>query len=501
MEIQPIFEKINYNVESATHVCQIKTESKTEILCEDLLEVLSVNGWAVINDYSAQNGKIDYSGKINYYISYVDKNGDVKKAECGNEFSGEMKIPQTDCEIYAHLTAVPEKVFFDAGGAFLTVGAFLSVKALLTCKKVFPALSGGENLIVNKKEIPFYKSLGVKTGVYPIDEEFELDYSVEEVLSHRADAIVTAVGCGVGTIIVDGEVSLSLIMLQKNQKRDIIKETKTLPYKMEIECDDAMPNLQAVARVVERSLKTDVFVDQEKDKSIISVSISLKFFGEAFLPTELTVATDAFSTEREILIEREEVPYLKTCELKLASATVTGKSQVSELPIGCALYAVGNERVEIVGKECVDGQLKLTGVLTATAYFKADEQFFTRKVETSFERLIDLNFACDTSLDVVVKPQKTRGRILTLEEIEVESSLAFNVYPTECQKMQLVKGVKELGERKKKNCALSVYIATEGEELWSLAKRLGVCPETLVETNKDLCFPLSGEERIVVFNR
>ena len=41
----------------------------------------------------------------------------------------------------------------------------------------------------------------------------------------------------------------------------------------------------------------------------------------------------------------------------------------------------------------------------------------------------------------------------------------------------------------------------ENEDLWSLAKRLSVCPEQLVSTNPELQFPLTGEERIVIYRQ
>jgi hypothetical protein len=45
------------------------------------------------------------------------------------------------------------------------------------------------------------------------------------------------------------------------------------------------------------------------------------------------------------------------------------------------------------------------------------------------------------------------------------------------------------------------FMPEEGEELWSLSKRLNVCPDQLVATNKELQFPLTGKERIVVYRR
>ncbi len=499
MAIEPIFEKLNYSVKNQSLNAQTKSECRTEVVCEEVEEVLSVQAHSVIKSVNALDGRVEYSGKVTYYICYVDKEGNLKKAECGNEFSDVIKNSEIHGEVYAEAFVKTEKVFFDASGVKLTVGAYLGVRIEITRQMDFSALSGGENLIVNNETLPFFKSLGIKQAGYPIDEEFELDYPVEEVLSHRADAVITAVQCGVGVIIVDGEVVISAIMLQKNQKRDIIKESKTLPFKMEIECEEAMPNMQAVARVEERAQKMDVFVDEEKNKSVMSVSLDLKFKGEAFFNEEISVATDAYSTTEEIGLERQELPYLTRSELKCAYLDVNGKAVVEELPIGASLYAVCGEKVELVDKACLENGLKITGVIYAVGYFKAEERFFTRKLELPFEKVLDLCFTCEQDLEVVIKLQKIQGRIVTLNELEMDARLVFNVYPTERQKLMLIKGVIEKGERKKSDCALRVFIPTEGEELWHLAKRLGVCPQTLLETNKELCFPLSGKERIVIY--
>jgi hypothetical protein len=305
----------------------------------------------------------------------------------------------------------------------------------------------------------------------------------------------------VGTIIVDGEVILSLILLQKNQKRDIIRENKSFPFRAEIECEESLPTMQAVATVKEKSLRTDVSVDEDREISAFTLSVNLSLEGEAFNELSLTLAKDAFSTEKEIEIEREETSYAKALDLRCADAVVEGRAVIQELPIGATLFAVGGESVEIVDKTCTDDGLKITGVLTAVGYFRNENEYFTRKLETPFEKTLNCLFPCVADIEITAKAQGAKGKILTLKEVQLESRLCFNVYPTETTSLTFIKGIKEVGEKKKKDCALPVYIPTEGEELWSLAKRLGVSPDTLMETNKELCFPLSGKERIVVYRQ
>ena len=90
---------------------------------------------------------------------------------------------------------------------------------------------------------------------------------------------------------------------------------------------------------------------------------------------------------------------------------------------------------------------------------------------------------------------------LPLFTAESISDVSFTVQQTENCSIKYIKEVKCIGEKPACECAISVYIPTPGEDLWGLAKRLNVAPETLVETNKELRFPLTGDERIVIYRK
>ena len=282
MAFEPVFEKIKYTCKKQNLFEQIKAECKTDVIVEDISSVLNVTAWAVITENDVDAGQVGYGGKVIFYISYVDTDGTLKKCECASEFKGAIKNQDISSEYNAFVTARVDKANYDLTGARLTVDAYITISAAVTACESAQAFTGGEGVIVKTDEIPLIKSCGVKKGVFPVEEEFELNYTVQEVLSHRAQAIVTAVQCGVGAIIVDGEVLLSAIMLQKNEKGDIIKENKNLPFRIEIECEDAMPNMQATAKAKERSHKIDVSVDEDGGKSVLFASVNLFLEGEAF---------------------------------------------------------------------------------------------------------------------------------------------------------------------------------------------------------------------------
>ena len=288
--------------------------------------------------------------------------------------------------------------------------------------------------------------------------------------------------------------------MQKNDKNDIIRENKVFPFRMEIESEDAMPNMCATAMVKEKAFKVDVAVDDDGKRSVVTVSASLLFEGEVFGETELKVACDAFSTENEVEILKDDYPFFSPLATRSHVAVVSGRAQTGELPVGATVLATCGERAVIVGESCDDSGVNITGVLFATAYLRdGDGKVFTRKLEIPFEKSFDGSYPCGTIAKKVIKAENAKSRIISLTEIDLEAEIYLNVYPEEKKDRRLISEIKELGKKKVSDSAISVYIAREGEDEWSLAKRLNVCPDALRTTNKDLQFPLSGTERIVVY--
>ncbi len=502
MPIEPVFEKINITRLSAAVKGQIKIDCKTDVSTDTVERILSVNAFATIVQSQAVSGQIRYGGKATFYLSYLDVDGELKKCECGNEFAGALEKVGVVSDSRIKVSVNVDKAEANVDGIRLSISAFLTIVAEVYERKEINALSGGDNLIVDAREVPIVRGFGVKQGVFPVEEEFELGYPVQEVLSHRADAVVTAVQCGVGSIIVDGQVFLSLIALQKNEKRDIIRENKVLPFRYELECEDAMPTMQATAHAIEKSFKTDISVDPEKGTSTLLSSVTLQFEGEAFASASATLASDAFSTSDQVELVYDQFPYYKACEQYGVNHVGLGRSAVDELPVGATILAVGGERAEIISVTRKENLVEVIGTVTAIGYFKdGDGKAFTRKLETSFEKSIEVPVSDSDAVDITCLAVKASAKIVSLTETDLDYELLFTVYPCERSDIKYVKEVKCCGEKKECSSAISVFIPMEGEDLWLLSKRLNVCPETLIATNRELQFPLTGKERIVIYRQ
>ena len=57
------------------------------------------------------------------------------------------------------------------------------------------------------------------------------------------------------------------------------------------------------------------------------------------------------------------------------------------------------------------------------------------------------------------------------------------------------------GEIAPNDNAFTVYSAICGEDLWGLSKRIHVSPDEILSYNNELDFPLSGNERILIYRQ
>jgi len=151
----------------------------------------------------------------------------------------------------------------------------------------------------------------------------------------------------------------------------------------------------------------------------------------------------------------------------------------------------------------VEQGLLVTGVVSAVGYFADGEsKAFTRKIETPFESTLDMGDAIDgKEYEIIVKAEFGTARLINATEVELDVELNATVYSVEKATITCISETASLGEKQENPHAISVYIPMENEELWSLSKRLNVCPETLVATNPELTFPLTGNERIVIYRQ
>ena len=163
----------------------------------------------------------------------------------------------------------------------------------------------------------------------------------------------------------------------------------------------------------------------------------------------------------------------------------------AKLDYTCAFLAASLPRAEHA--RCDDG---IEGSVCATLLYEQNGELKTTEVNLPFSvRLAGLGAGAEISVAVcgVNLRQRAEG------ECEAEAVLKISAADCEDSIVRYVTQMEE-GEPVQANpSALSVYIPSAGDDLWTTAKKLCQSPEEISATNPELSFPLSGKERILVY--
>jgi hypothetical protein len=105
-------------------------------------------------------------------------------------------------------------------------------------------------------------------------------------------------------------------------------------------------------------------------------------------------------------------------------------------------------------------------------------------------------FSCTPESLLLNKPENFE---VENNQIFIEFDILATLSQREVKSLPIIKSLQEGEDKKVNTSAISVYACNKGDTLWDISKRLGVSEDDVLKTNKDLEFPLSGEERIVIY--
>ena len=208
MAISPEFNKMK-----STKIISLEKSSKVE--CKLALDsneasnVLLVQAVSCLDSIEKENGCVKYSGKVLFNVVYLSENK-IKKSETGVEFSFKLENDKIDENSKILPTAHCENTTINFLNGIATAFTTLNFKCFLFAPTTFDYLKDEGQCVLKKTPV---KCQILKDCIYKdfkIEDEFNLSYAVENVLSHDEKVVVTSCQSGIGAIIIDGEIQLKV---------------------------------------------------------------------------------------------------------------------------------------------------------------------------------------------------------------------------------------------------------------------------------------------------
>lgn len=364
-------------------------------------------------------------------------------------------------------------------------------------KEPVQCVTGGEGVFVKETTETTETGTGITTGGFLLEDEFELAYPVENVLSHREEIVVTKVQSGISSVIAEGEVSVWLAVLPLTENGEIVREKRIVPFRYEIENGGALPTMKALCSAEIRKVAFRVATDEARNRSVVTAEISLSFAGEAIDETAVTFAGDLYSATAKLETERREISSSVFFGQKCERYSLTEKSS-GDLPEGGRLIAPLGEKILSYSVTEREGGVTVDGIVRADLLFRNGDNGITAvPSETPFS----VEISCEGKARGVRVCLVDFAPRVRSDGIGTEFTIAVSFFDFGEKKISCIASVTETGERKRSDAAVSVFLPKAGDELWDVAKQLGEDGELIVKLNPGLSFPLTGKERILLYRR
>ena len=458
-------------------------------LAEDSLDkILSLTASCHGGECEISGGEIIYGGSVTFNAVFSAE--EINRVEAGAKFTFKAPLDEDYSGAVADYSLSDVRVK-NEGGMLYAVCDLISRLKLV---------KNEETSVVTNADC-LYKTERLATGEYRqaksetvVDDEFSVK-RIKRALYSDAQAIVTSLKAGDGFITVDGEVVLNVCLLPFSENSDILKEVRNIPFRYEMDLDGVTEDsfLSAKAEVSKTSLK--IFVDEEKDNSVVSAEIGVAVFADAYSLSEIDCVSDAYSPSVVLELKREPIERLTGVFTRFEDVRFRGQG-LCKVPDYSRLNKTIGEMIAGYSVRTEGNDLIVDGEIRADALFSDSDNVLSSK-----ELIVPISFSLEGAAGSEIAQLLLRSLNVRLKggEIECEVSIKASVIRREIMTFSVVTGIEEGAEKAVNDSAISVYIGKALDTEWDVIKALGESAEKIAALNPDVVYPLSGGERIVVF--
>ncbi len=458
----------------------------------EICEVIAVYPQVSCVSCEAASGRVNYSGKLILTIVYCDEENKLCRMQKGAEFShfadDDRLTPSDTCVCNLHC----EKTGVKRDGSSFVISSIITADIAVYAHAEREFVESAEGAYIKSGNISFMSSVCF-SGESEVEDDFEAD-SVVDVLMPCAKAVVTSARCGTGEVGVEGEICLSLFAMR--QQSPVCLE-RIIPFKTVLPCDDASVGRSACARAEICDLNVTASVNEERGKCQVNFVCNLLVNGWFLEEREAECALDAFSSTNEVAIEFAEESFLRCVDTKVYTEKVSGIAATkSKLTYECKFLAA-----ILPGCECAfnDSVGAAEGAVNTVLIYEQNDEIKSTEVSLPFS--VTLGGVKDEGQSVTLDVAVCGVSVRLKSEGEAEAEATLKICATVCdgKNVRYVKSIEEGEALAENDCAISVFLPAAGDGLWEIAKKLNKAPSDVAACNKELQFPLSGKERILVY--
>lgn len=460
--------------------------------CPDILRILKCRVTPKILTKNISGDRLDVEGTAEIKILYIDS---IKKSvRCSDHnipFSSSFNMKQSPQN--AIVTAKVKTEYINCRALSprrLDIHGAFSVCAKVICKseKDFPVGIDGKNVQVKgcNATVSILEGMGQQQFILSDNVTLGSNTSdIEAVLKSDATVIVGDCKAISNKVMVKGDVNIRVLYLADINTGETKIFDYTMPFSEILDADGVDESCLCVTNVELVNHTVNVKSDYSDTNKVVSFEIKLLATAMGYKSEEIIPVDDAYSTEYDLnlVYSQSQISNIQKCysENCITKATVEAGSDsiTSVIDLWCeqcsTMVVVEDDNVLVKGKlnMCI------------LARNSEDMPFYS-------ERVIEFTYPITQNVDNIAV--EVSGMVQSISyRINGSNSLDFRIETRLDITISTNKSVRyitsadadtEHPRTKDNSTALTLYYASKGESVWSIAKEYAVCCSAVMDENE-----------------
>jgi hypothetical protein len=460
-------------------------------------KVLSIVADPKITAVDALNGEAIVSGRVNYKVLYLNEDNEPVSLDYFSDYKDKVSDasiqPSSSLSVKTSIVDITVK-----DDDILSISLVLENSVYMITSDVIPVLkSVPENYFDERRRIVVQSYADAPKSVALVSDQSPAGGAVNKILMFDVSAGLGNTAVGNGIVTVDGTVYANVLYTTADGR--YLSKQFVIPFTEEQSISLGL----AVSAFSDLSVKNSkVVLSGTEEDNIIGIEAAVEIDTTVIADTDEEVVGDVFSVTHELdtFVDRRSEPrfYYSTAYSESVGGNVGLDGNMPAVNEILGYFGVRNNIASITA---ASERINIEGVVNMTVLYRADDEEInsvdveipyslnSRDTEVSDDFRLEGKGAVGT---VTVKRKKDR-------ELDVSAELFFSVQAYGNETISVVASVEETDEKQAATGAISIYNTGEGETLWDIAKALSCTPETILEQNENLVFPIKTAGRVILY--
>lgn len=461
-----------------------------------IAKLLSAQAAVTATNWDVLNGEIGCGGTIKAKILYLDGEGARHTAYADAAWSEKIVCPVAPQDHVNVGACVAELTTTKSDTDTVTVRLAIEIEAAVYAETQVEVVKECPEAYLKTEEISSLIPFASVDQTFALPAEHEFDDVEGEIVDTDCAVCLTSSEARADSVMLEGMTVTDV--LYKSTDGALKTCRYHTAFAQEIPAAGADGSTAADLQVCIVSEEQSL-VAADGIPSVLKSLYTVRVTGVLARSETHAVVCDAFSVTRSLSCEYGEVTG-GAFAVKNAGHSVEGSAMLEEgMPACDAVLGVFGARIGVANVYARDGRTVVEGLLDCNVLYFNKEYGTTNSVAVELPYSVVLNMESTETATGHATILELDARSVRAGKIDVSAEVMFRVRTcTECTRAALV-AVGEGGAIEAEAAAMTVQYAVEGQELWDVAKSVGMTPENVLAQNPDVTFPTKGGEKLFFF--